>query len=71
MGKSGLLWREAPSKALDRQQPVKISSSQLGSFGKSLDWSVSHGDIRLHQAEYQHLPRIAETSDLKEVSYKD
>ena len=68
MGKSGLLWREAPSQAPDRQQPVKISSSQLGSFGKSLDWSVSHGDIRLHQVEYQHLPRIAETSDPKEVS---
>ena len=45
MGKSGAERGAKPS--LDRQQPVKISSSQLASFGKSLDWSLNHADLRL------------------------
>ena len=52
MGKSGVETGAKPSP--DKLQPVKISSSQLASFGKSLDWSLNQGDISLHQAEYQH-----------------
>lgn len=42
MGKSGVETGAKPSP--DKLQPVKISSSQLASFGKSLDWSLNHGD---------------------------